>query len=106
MSIGTDDDEETKVNLDQDFDDDLDDSNDDDLDDDLDDDDVDEDAPVTTHEDTVVDEDLESLVARLDKTDTDDVAKRREIRRKIEEAREAREQDLDSTYNFNIDEDL
>ena len=38
----------------------------------------------------------------------DDLKRRREIRRRLEEIREAREsaRDLDSTFNFNLDDDL
>ena len=50
---------------------------------------------------------VEELVAKLDATDSDDLARRRMIRRRLEELREQREaeQDLDSTYNFNLDDD-
>jgi len=51
---------------------------------------------------------VEELVAKLEATDSDDVARRREIRRRLEELREQREaeKDLDSTFNFNLDDDL
>ena len=58
------------------------------------------------HEETVVDADVEQLVARIDKTDVDDAAQQRETRRRLEELREKREKDLDSTFNFNLDEEL
>lgn len=50
---------------------------------------------------------VEELVAKLEATDSDDLARRRLIRRRLEELRELREaeQDLDSTYNFNLDDD-
>jgi hypothetical protein len=49
---------------------------------------------------------VDELVAKLDKSD--DVEHRRQIRRRLEELREQREyeKDLDSTFNFNLDEDL
>tara|TARA_R110002049_G_scaffold23726_7_gene84123 strand:- start:2959 stop:3273 length:315 start_codon:yes stop_codon:yes gene_type:complete len=50
---------------------------------------------------------IEELVAKLDKTDDDDLARRRAIKRRLEELREMRdaEKDIDSTYNFNFDDD-
>ncbi|MEM8817113.1 MAG: hypothetical protein AAGE85_14910 [Pseudomonadota bacterium] len=66
-------------------------------------------------EDAVVDEDdgaaemtaevnVEELVAKLDATPKDDVERRKRIRKRLEEHDESK--DLDSTYNFNLDEDL
>ena len=51
---------------------------------------------------------VEELVAKLEATDSDDVDRRREIKRRLEELREQREAEaeLDSTYNFNLDDDL
>jgi hypothetical protein len=53
---------------------------------------------------------IEELVSKLDATDDDDIARRRAIKRRIEELRELRdaERDLESTYNFDFgdDEDL
>jgi hypothetical protein len=50
---------------------------------------------------------VEELVAKLARTDSEDVVRRREIRRRLEELREQREaqRDLDSTFNFNLDDD-
>ena len=49
---------------------------------------------------------IEELVSKLDATDDDDIARRRAIKRRIEELRELRdaERDLDSTYNFDFDD--
>ena len=55
--------------------------------------------------DTTVEMDIEKLVAKLDASDEEDVHRRAEIRRKLEELREQREQELDSTFNFNFDDD-
>lgn len=55
--------------------------------------------------DTTIEMDIENLVAKLDASDSDDVHRRAEIRRKLEELREQREQELDSTFNFNMDDD-
>ena len=85
--------------------------------DDIDDDDVDD---VEDDEDAVVEDDddddidltgevnIESLVAKLDSTPKDDLERKRAIRRRLEELRDMREaeRDLDSTYNFNLDDEL
>ncbi|MDX1517266.1 MAG: hypothetical protein R3288_10525 [Woeseiaceae bacterium] len=91
-------------------DDDLDDENLDDSEDDSneefdDDDDAGED--VDNVGDLSVELNVEELVAKLEATDSDDLARRREIKRRIEELREQREamKDLDSTYNFNFDDE-
>ena len=85
----------------------LDDEDDvDDDDDDLDDDDA---ELSDIGGDTVVglsgEYDIDSLFKKLDSTDPSEVLHRREIRRRIEEIRELREADLDSTFNFNLDDD-
>lgn len=57
--------------------------------------------------DSSIEINIEELVSKLDSIDGDDVARRRAIKRRIEELRELREaeRDLDSTYNFNLDDD-
>mgnify|MGYP001826593588 FL=1 len=84
------------------------------LDDDIEDDDLDGDDDVEDidDEDNVgdisVEINVEELVAKLEATDSDDVARKREIRRRLEELEEMRRssEDLDSTFNFNLDDDL
>ena len=51
---------------------------------------------------------IEELVAKLESTPKDALDRQRQIRRRIDELREEREvlKDLDSTYNFNLDEDF
>ncbi len=51
---------------------------------------------------------VEELVAKLEATDSDDLQRRRQIRRRLEELRDLREaeKELDSTYNFNLDDEL
>ena len=51
---------------------------------------------------------VEELVAKLEATDDDNVARKREIRRRLDELREQREAEaeIDSTYNFNLDDDI
>ncbi len=82
---------------------------DEDLDDDDDDDDDDTDIVTDFSGDTIVglsgEFDIDSLVKKLEATDPSEVAHRREIRRRLEEIREMREADLDSTFNFNLDDD-
>ena len=86
-----------------------DDIEDDDLDDDDDVDDIDEDGDDDDNVgDISVEINVEELVAKLEATDSDDVARRREIRRRLEELMEMRREsrDLDSTFNFDLDDDL
>ena len=51
---------------------------------------------------------IENLVAKLESTDEDDICRRRQIRKRLEELREQREAEaeIDSTFNFNLDDDL
>lgn len=55
--------------------------------------------------DTTAEIELENLVAKLEANDSEDVHRKAEIRRRLEEVQEQREQDLDSTFNFNLDEE-
>lgn len=87
-----------------DLDDDVGDSNDDDdlelmSDDDEDDDNV---------GDLSVEINVDELVAKIEGRDSDDARRRREIRRRLEEIREQREaeRELDSTFNFNLDDEF
>ncbi len=91
----------------------------DDIDDDLDDDSSDETLTATAiladaddddddgdlGGDTTIEMDIERLVAKLDAVDSEDVHRRAEIRRRLEDLREQRQQELDSTFNFNLDDD-
>ncbi len=86
-----------------------DDIEDDDLgDDDLDDDDDIEDMDEDNVGDISVEINVEELVAKLEATDSDDVARKREIRRRLDELEETRRtnEDLDSTFNFDLDDEL
>ncbi len=51
---------------------------------------------------------VEELVAKLEATDDDDLASKREIHKRLEELEDRRksDDDLDSTYNFNLDDEL
>ncbi len=74
--------------------------------DDIDDDDI----AVDDDDDDVVDDltaelNVEKLVAKLEATDPDEVHRRREIRQRLEEIRELKESELDSTFNFKFDDE-
>lgn len=56
--------------------------------------------------DTVVEANVDALVARMDSKDADEVARKREARERLDELREQENDDLDSTFNFNMDDDL
>ena len=86
----------------------------DELDDDVEEEDLDDgdDVEDIDDEDNVgdisVEINVEELVAKLEATDSDDVARKREIRRRLDELEESRRanEDLDSTFNFDLDEEL
>lgn len=56
--------------------------------------------------DSTLEMDIENLVAKLEASDKEDVHRRAEIRHKLEDLREQRQQELDSTFNFNLDDDV
>ena len=93
------------VNGDKDEDD-FDDTEDDTLEEDL-----DEDAMPDIGGETIIDLTgelgVDDLVSRSSKSDPDEIAHRREVRRRLEEIAERRNSDLlDDTFNFNLDDDL
>ncbi len=49
---------------------------------------------------------VQELVAKLEESDDEDTHRKAEIRRKLEQLREKREEELDSTFNFNLDDDI
>lgn len=51
---------------------------------------------------------VEELVAKFEDADGDDEAKKKEVHRRMEALNEQRQEDkeLDSTFNFNLDDDL
>ena len=51
---------------------------------------------------------VEELVAKIGSDDADEASRKREVRRRLEELQEQKRaaRDLDSTYNFNFDDDL
>jgi hypothetical protein len=48
---------------------------------------------------------VEELVAKIEASDTEDAEKVR-IRNKLDKLREQQDKELDSTYNFDLDDDL
>ncbi|MDH3273643.1 MAG: hypothetical protein OEM64_11425 [Gammaproteobacteria bacterium] len=51
---------------------------------------------------------VDELVAKIEADNDDDAARKKEIHRRMEEINERRkvQQDIDSTFNFNLDDDL
>lgn len=49
---------------------------------------------------------VEELVAKIESTDSDDSAEKAELRKKLDKIREQQDENLDGTYNFNLDDDL
>lgn len=56
--------------------------------------------------DTSIEMSIEKLEEKLNASDDEDVHRRAEIRRRLEDLREQREKELDSTFNFNLDDDI
>ena len=55
--------------------------------------------------DLSVEMNVEELVAKLESTDDSLVHEKAQIRRRLEELREAKEMELDSTYNVSLEDD-
>lgn len=51
---------------------------------------------------------VDELVAKIEKQNLSDIERKKQVRRRLEELQEARmaARDLDSTYNFNLDDDF
>jgi hypothetical protein len=56
--------------------------------------------------DTSIEMSIEKLEEKLNASNDEDVHRRAEIRRRLEDLREQREQELDSTFNFNLDDEV
>ena len=56
--------------------------------------------------DSSVELNVEKLVAKIEATDEEEVHRKAEIRHKLEELQEQQDKEQDSTYNFNLDEDV
>ena len=48
---------------------------------------------------------VEKLEAKVESADADELAEKAKVRKRLEEIREQRESDLDSTYNIKFDKD-
>ena len=73
--------------------------------------DLDDDAMPDIGGETIIDLtgelNVDDLVTRSGKTDPDELAHKREVRRRLEEIAERRNNDLlDDTFNFNLDDDF
>ena len=71
---------------------------------------TDENLVLTTDDDkfadTIVEANVDALVARMDSKDADEVAHKRAVREKLDKLQEQQDKDLDGTFNFNLDDDL
>ena len=71
---------------------------------------TDENIVLTTDDDkfadTAVEANVDALVAKMDSADAGEVARKREARKRLEEVRQQQDDDLDGTFNFNLDDDL
>ena len=67
-----------------------------------------EDAMPDIGGDTVIDVsgELEAIVEKLESEDPDEAAHKRAVRERLEEIEEQRGKDLDSTFNFDLDDDI
>ncbi len=64
-----------------------------------------DDADIDTVADTA-EVNVEELVAKIDSGNTDDLERRKAVKKKLEELQEEIGDNLDSTYNINLDDDL
>lgn len=49
---------------------------------------------------------VEELVAKIEQDDAEEVHRKAELRRKLEMMQEQHDAEMDSTYNFNLDDDI
>ncbi|MEJ2297599.1 MAG: hypothetical protein P8X94_03660 [Woeseiaceae bacterium] len=52
------------------------------------------------------DDDDDDVIRSASKPDPDEAARKREVRRRLDEFAERRNQDLDDTFNFNFDDEI
>ncbi len=64
-----------------------------------------DDADIDTVADTA-EVNVEELVAKIDSGNTDDLERRKVVKKKLEELQEEIGDNLDSTYNINLDDDI
>jgi len=56
--------------------------------------------------DTVVEANVDALVAKLDSADADEVARKRAAKKRLDELREQENEGIEDTFNFNLDDEL
>ena len=56
--------------------------------------------------DTIVEANVDALVAKMDATDAEEAERKRIARKRLEELNEQRSKELDDTFNINLDDDL
>jgi hypothetical protein len=56
--------------------------------------------------DTIVEANVDALVAKMDATDAEEAAQKGAARKRLEELREQKSKDLDGTFDFDLDDDL
>ena len=56
--------------------------------------------------DTIVEANLDDLVAKMDSNNGEDAARRRAVRKRLEELRDQKSAELDDTFNFNLDDEI
>lgn len=90
-------------------DDQSDDLSDDEVDDEVDDDGGDDDDLMLGDDDgfadTIVEASVDALFARIELTDAEEAARKRQARKRLEELRELKMIELDDTFNFDLDGD-
>lgn len=55
--------------------------------------------------DTIVEASVDALFARIELTDAEEAARKRQARKRLEELRELKMIELDDTFNFDLDND-
>ena len=56
--------------------------------------------------DTIVEANVDALVAKMDATDAEEAERKRIARKRLEELNEQRSKELDDTFNIDLDDDL
>ena len=49
---------------------------------------------------------VDEIVAKIDEADPNEVAHKREVRKRLDEIAERRDEEADGTFNFNLDDEL
>lgn len=71
---------------------------------------LDEDIEVDIDDDNIgdlsVEINVEELVAKIESTDGDDIDQKRDVRKKLDKIRDQKDDEVEGTYNFNLDDDI